>query len=574
MKRIIIVYLLLFTSFFAFDKPYRGAEYRTKSAFLYGKFEVRMKSAGYSGMLCSFFTFHDPDPFDINKWNEIDIEILGRYNNEVQFNVITPGIVNHVKRDTVWFNPHNDFHVYSVEWTPFYVSWSVDGFEVFRETEEHIGTLIYPQKLMMNIWQSTNKDWTGVFYENSLPIYAYYDWVKYYSYTPGKNDNFTLEWTDNFDYFDQSRWEKASHTFSDNNTQFIPDNAVLKDGYLILCLTNKYNLGFDNRKITSVDTDPPYIIYAKNYLSKINVQFSEPINRDISTSNFIIPGVNIDSLQISEDNKMVVLFPDSITNTKKYILIPSSIKDTCGNIIKTQRFDIVNGVVPPCTINCGVDDTVWNNGVEYGYAGGNVNYCFDKEINNTEKDSLFQSYINGIGFYSVNLENGEYDVTLFFSENEFNQKSKRIFDVFCENEKIIENLDIYERAGSFSALEVKFSTRVLDRRLDLYFSPVIGNPLLCGIKIENKNSTSIKEHQGKTKNIKVYPNPNNGILYCESEDFLNRIDIYNVVGEKIISKQVDNNKAILNLTEFSNGIYFLRVISSDFDIIKKIIILK
>lgn len=36
------------------QKPYRGAEYRTKQAFTYGRFEVRMKSAQLSGMLSSF----------------------------------------------------------------------------------------------------------------------------------------------------------------------------------------------------------------------------------------------------------------------------------------------------------------------------------------------------------------------------------------------------------------------------------------------------------------------------------------------------------------------------------------
>ena len=28
--------------------------------------------------------------------------------------------------------------------------------------------------------------WVGEFDESILPVYAYYDWVKYYSYTPGE----------------------------------------------------------------------------------------------------------------------------------------------------------------------------------------------------------------------------------------------------------------------------------------------------------------------------------------------------------------------------------------------------
>nr|NIR96263.1 family 16 glycosylhydrolase [Gammaproteobacteria bacterium]NIW45004.1 family 16 glycosylhydrolase [Gammaproteobacteria bacterium]NIX59119.1 family 16 glycosylhydrolase [candidate division Zixibacteria bacterium] len=101
-------------------KPYKGAELRTNTSFLSGRFEVRMKSTAGSGLLSSFFTYHDT-PVIPAQWNEIDIEILGRYSDEVQFNIITQGQVNHVVERTVAFNPHQSFHVYAIEWTPDYV---------------------------------------------------------------------------------------------------------------------------------------------------------------------------------------------------------------------------------------------------------------------------------------------------------------------------------------------------------------------------------------------------------------------------------------------------------------------
>lgn len=48
-----LIFLFLFT-FSLFAKIYKGAEYRTKEDFTYGKFEVRMKPAGKEGMLASF----------------------------------------------------------------------------------------------------------------------------------------------------------------------------------------------------------------------------------------------------------------------------------------------------------------------------------------------------------------------------------------------------------------------------------------------------------------------------------------------------------------------------------------
>ncbi len=92
-------------------KPYRGAEYRTKASYKYGRIEVRMKSAPGNGVLTTLFTYHDPSPFSAANWNEIDIETLGRYNNETQFNTITPGRINHVYRQVLKFNPHLSFHL-------------------------------------------------------------------------------------------------------------------------------------------------------------------------------------------------------------------------------------------------------------------------------------------------------------------------------------------------------------------------------------------------------------------------------------------------------------------------------
>jgi len=75
-------------------KDYKGAEYRTKEAFTYGRFEVRMKTSYREGLLTSFFTYYDGG--GIGTWNEIDIEILGRYSNDFQMNTITQGQTNHV----------------------------------------------------------------------------------------------------------------------------------------------------------------------------------------------------------------------------------------------------------------------------------------------------------------------------------------------------------------------------------------------------------------------------------------------------------------------------------------------
>ncbi|MDX2128166.1 MAG: family 16 glycosylhydrolase [Chloroherpetonaceae bacterium] len=215
-------------------KFYRGAEYRTKESFLYGRFEVRMKSVPGSGVLSTFFTYHD-FVGSTEQWNEIDIEILGRYNNEVQFNVITAFETSHDYRQVVNFNPHQDFHDYAFEWTPTYVAWFVDGVEVYRQTQAHILTLRRAQKIMMNIWQPIWTDWTGTFDWRILPLYPAYEWVRYSSWSESRG--FTFSWQDNLDSFDSNRWDRGTGTWSANNAQFTPDNIFFQNGRMFLGLT-------------------------------------------------------------------------------------------------------------------------------------------------------------------------------------------------------------------------------------------------------------------------------------------------------------------------------------------------
>ena len=161
-------------------KTYKGAELRTKDSYKWGRFEVRMKSAAREGMLSSFFTYNDLNGI----WNEIDIEILGRYPDDIQFNTITPGRVNHLGHHKLNFSPHQDYHTYAFEWTPQYVAWFVDGQEVLRQTEGHISTMTQPQKIMMNVWIPVYENWTGAWNDLVLPAFAHYDFVSYASYTP------------------------------------------------------------------------------------------------------------------------------------------------------------------------------------------------------------------------------------------------------------------------------------------------------------------------------------------------------------------------------------------------------
>ena len=57
--------------------------------------------------------------------------------------------------------------------------------------------------------------------------------------------------------------------------------------------------------------------------------------------------------------------------------------------------------------------------------------------------------------------------------------------------------------------------------------------------------------------LKVYPNPANDYLMVEGE--MSTVEVYNTIGQRLMAKTVNGNSTRISLSDFSNGIYFLRV---------------
>jgi hypothetical protein len=231
----LIIAGLMLCPFVLTAKDFKGGEIRTTESFLYGRFEVKMKSAKASGVVSAFFTFYDQPDFT-NKWNEIDVEILGRYEDEVQFNGITGKHVMNEHRQKLLFNPHSDYHVYAFEWTPEYIAWFVDGNEVYRNTGDYVTNMSQPQKIMLNFWATEFIEWSGKFDGEKLPLRAEYDYVKYSSYD-AETRSFSFQWKDDFDKLDLDRWAIATHTFDGNKVDFAEENVKVKNGILTLLIT-------------------------------------------------------------------------------------------------------------------------------------------------------------------------------------------------------------------------------------------------------------------------------------------------------------------------------------------------
>ena len=604
MKITYILFFLISLGLIAVNaqKKYKGAEYRTKQSFTYGRFEVSMKSAQREGMLSSFFTYYDGGGGTTN-WNEIDIEILGRYSNEVQFNTITAGQTNHVRANMVDFNPASDFHTYAIEWTPEYIAWFIDDSEAYRQTGDFVQTVTRPQKIMMNVWNPAYTNWIGEWNDNVLPAFAYYDWVSYYSYTPGSgnygtDNNFTFQWKDDFDTWDQTRWEKSSHTWDGNNCDLIPENAVLTNGNLILCLTDNVNLGYQ-------DLVPPEPTFARLSGNKILVQFNEEIDKTTAEdkNNYILPTVTIDSIWLLADRKSILLFIEGIDLNKSYTVITRNLKDvavppnTAG--ARSVPLFIPQPLNLPVKINVGGADTngfladqEWKNDVEYGYQDGSSGlYSQSLQIEGTDEDYIYHSERFGLVVYKIRVPNGFYNVKLMMAENYFTQNGSRIFDVYIEGKSVAKNLDLFKSGGINTAYDLNVpNVEVKDEILDINFAAQVDNALLNGIVVEDASTGINEDIKNNPKSFSLeqnFPNPFNSttkIRFFLPQDEQVDFFIYDILGRQIFNKNLGIlhtgiNEVMWDSTDnfnnpVSSNIYFYCIKDKNETQIKKLILIK
>ena len=70
--------------------------------------------------------------------------------------------------------------------------------------------------------------------------------------------------------------------------------------------------------------------------------------------------------------------------------------------------------------------------------------------------------------------------------------------------------------------------------------------------------------------VNLYPNPTSGLLTIEAEH-MNAVGLYNLVGQCLMGKTAENDNAILDLNGLLEGVYFVKVTTSQGSIVKKVV---
>ncbi len=73
------------------------------------------------------------------------------------------------------------------------------------------------------------------------------------------------------------------------------------------------------------------------------------------------------------------------------------------------------------------------------------------------------------------------------------------------------------------------------------------------------------------KNIAIYPNPSSqNHVYIKSEEDIT-VEIFSLIGKKIIEKLVKKSNPLLDISEFPNGVYLLKISNNLFTTVRKLI---
>ena len=186
---------------------FKSGSVATYEKYTYGKFVSKMKNPNKDGTVASFYTYWDGPGFYPGGWNEIDMNVVPSVKDTPMSTNVIYGdghnkIENHKYADRAVAD--NDWHTYAMEWTPEYISFSVDGRRVRRiekDDYESVHFMHKAQSLRMNFWTPTFHAWGADFTDEDMPWYLLFDYVEAYKYNPDTN-NFDLDWRDDFNEFD------------------------------------------------------------------------------------------------------------------------------------------------------------------------------------------------------------------------------------------------------------------------------------------------------------------------------------------------------------------------------------
>ena len=78
---------------------------------------------------------------------------------------------------------------------------------------------------------------------------------------------------------------------------------------------------------------------------------------------------------------------------------------------------------------------------------------------------------------------------------------------------------------------------------------------------------------GVKLNVEIFPNPAKDQLTIKAED-ITEVAVYNSIGQKVFSQDIDADELVINTSDFDAGIYMVRIKADGAEVTRKISIIK
>ncbi|XP_068668032.1 probable xyloglucan endotransglucosylase/hydrolase protein 8 [Aristolochia californica] len=132
-----------------------GCGFQTKQRYRFGWFSMKLKLVGgdSAGVVTAYYMCSDTGP----ERDELDFEFLGNRTGQpytIQTNVYKSGVGGREMRHTLWFDPTEDFHTYSILWNNHQIVYFVDRvpIRVYKNTDKPNG--FFPNEKPMYMYSS------------------------------------------------------------------------------------------------------------------------------------------------------------------------------------------------------------------------------------------------------------------------------------------------------------------------------------------------------------------------------------------------------------------------------------
>jgi beta-glucanase (GH16 family) len=573
-------------------KEYTSARLNSKFAFQYGKVEVRAKLPAGAGTFPAIWTlgkninvdgiYWDTQGYGTTNWpycGEIDIiEHWGTNQNFVSSATHTPSsygaTVNHGGQTIS--NASTEFHTYTLKWYPEKLVFSVDGVThyTYRPSELNGDTWPYiaEQFLLLNFAILPEID--AGFVEDAMEI----DYVRVY----------------------QSQASLPTDISIDNNT--VDENCSLNTVVGKFSTTNldefkTYNYSYslvngngindvDNTKFVILGNDlktNAEIDYETQNTFHINIQ-TDNGNGGTYTKAFILAVNNLNdnspelenaSFSIDENspNETVVgtvtaTDADDDLNPIAYSITSGNTNDAfvidnaTGKISVNQTAELDFETTPEFTLAVKVSDgtNTENATVNIRLNNLNDNLPVLEDANFTiDENSAAQTVV---GTVTATEADGDLN-SLTYSITAGNTNDVFAIDNTTGEITVKKSTEMdYETTPEFTlTVEVSDGTNI--------------DTAIVTIALNNLIETSIDDLQ--LNKLDIYPNPSNGIVTIDFSNSANKminIELININGQILYSEnfEITNSTKTIDLSSYSNGIYFMLLKSNDSFIKRKIVL--